>query len=98
MLLPLYARFRAVSKGFRLNKPIECPIFPCEVAVNGDHLGCNYFSHVGVSISKREKCTLSGASAKFRRFLEAQQFRSDGEGEAAFVFPTQTGAYAHSNR
>lgn len=46
MLLPLYARFRAVSKGFRLNKPIECPIFPCEVAVNGYHLGCNYFSHV----------------------------------------------------
>jgi hypothetical protein len=46
MLLPLYARFRAVFKGFRLNKPIECPIFPCEVAVNGYHLGCNYFSHV----------------------------------------------------
>ena len=51
-----------------------------------------------VSVSKPENCTLSGASAKFRRFLEAQRFRSDGEGDAAFVVPTQTGAYAHSNR
>ncbi len=51
----------------------------------------------GVNVSKGEKCTLSGASGKFRRLLASPQSLIYGEGDVAFGVPKQTDAYDYSS-